>query len=147
MTLAFLCISSVLFFVLCIMDSAIGTTFLHKINQSINQSTINRSINQQSIDQSINNQSINQSTNHPSKCNEYNLSVATIVRLLLVTDERYNFIISRTVRGVPCGGAGLVPVSTLVNSCYIINAFLSLVFAACTGDHERERRVDGKQCS
>ena len=79
----------------------------------------------------------------------YNLTVAaaTIVWLLLVTDERYDFIISRTVRGVPCGGTGLVPVSTLVNSCYIIDVFLSLVFATCTGDHERKRQINGKQRS
>ena len=76
----------------------------------------------------------------------YNLSVAAIVRLLLVTDERYDFIISRTVRGVPCGGTGLMSVCTLVNS-YIIDAFLSLVFVTCTGDHERKRQVDGKQRS
>jgi len=66
---------------------------------------------------------------------------------LLLTDERYDFTISRTMRGFPCGGTGLVLVCTLVDSCYSIDALLSLVLAMCTGNHERERQVDGKQCS
>ena len=45
------------------------------------------------------------------------------------------------------GGTGLVSVCTQVDSCYSIDALLSLVLATCTGDHERERQVDGQQCS
>ena len=51
--------------------------------------------------------------------------------------------------GVPCGEAGLVSVSTLVDSGCIIDrstCFLS-AFAICTSNDEREGQVDGKQCS
>ena len=99
---------------------AIEVSFCLKIDQSVNQSLF-----------------------------EYSLSVAAIVLLLLVMDERCDFVISRTVWGVPCSEAGLVSVSTLVESGCTIDrstCFLS-AFATCISNDEREGQVDGKQCS